>query len=135
MTVTVTALKGQPYRQLITAGNHTFYADATVASGGQDSAPNPHDLLLGALGACTSMTLQMYAKRKGYQLDAVSVKLDEGKAQTATGTVPSISKTIEVKGQLSQQELDDLKRVAEKCPVNKIITGDKQMNSVLNLIA
>lgn len=135
MTVTVTALKGQPYRQVITAGNHTFYADTRPDNGGQDTAPNPHELLLGALGACTSMTLQMYARCRGYPLEEVSVKLDEGKAQTASGTVPSISKTIELKGPLSQQELDDLKRVAEKCPVNKLITGDKQMNSVLNLIA
>jgi putative redox protein len=136
MTVTVTAHARQPYRQTITAGNHTYYADAPLSNGGQDTAPNPHALILGALGACTTMTLQMYANRKGWDLSDVTVKLDEGKTRIPgkAGVIPLITKDIEVKGNLSADQVKQLKTIAEKCPVNQLIMGEKQMNSRLDLV-
>lgn len=131
MSVTVSSQGQQPYRQIITAGAHTFFADVEAAKGGQDTAPDPHQLLLGAWGACTSMTLQMYAQRKGWPLDEVSVILTENK----NGSQPVIEKNIQVKGPLTPDQVETLKRVAEKCPVNKLITGNKTVNSRIDTLA
>ncbi len=134
--VTVVNHPGQPYKNTITAGNHQVVVDATTNLGGQDAGPSPHDMLWGALGACTSMTMAMYAKRKGYDLQEIRVELSESKVQNPSGKgmIPHVDKKIIVKGNLSQPELDDLKRVAEKCPVNKLIMEPKSMGSTLNLV-
>ncbi len=137
MNVKVTALPGQPYRQAITMRNHTIYADLDAAKGGGDTAPNPHELLLGALGACTTMTLQLVAKQRNWDLQGVEVQIDETQVPVAgqATKVPLITKTIQVKGNLSPQELQSMKAIAEKCPVNKLLLGDKQMASTLNVVA
>ena len=137
MTVTVTSNVAQPYRQTIKAGNHTFYADVAPDKGGQDTAPTPHELLLGALGACTSITMQMYANRKQWPLDEVSVTLGETKTAAAAGqpSRPQIEKKIEVKGNLTDDQLDRLKAIAEACPVNKLIMNEKQVVSTLDRMA
>jgi putative redox protein len=134
MTVTVTSIAGQPYRQAITVRNHVIYSDAGKSNGGQDTAPNPHELLLGALGACTNMTLQMYAKRKGWDLKDVSVELQEKKVLVPgqSKLVPEISKDIKVRGNLSPTQVQSLETIAEKCPVNLLIKDDKQMVSKFN---
>lgn len=135
MTVTVTSSVANPYRHTITAGKHTFYADTTPANGGQDTAPTPHELLLGALGACTSMTLQMYAGRKGWDVQDITVSLSESsttQTDPATGAskkIPKIEKDIQIKGNLSAAEKTRLEQVAEACPVNKLIRDDKAIAS------
>lgn len=129
--VTVSSMNGAPYRQQIaTANGVKFVADAGKATGGAGEAPNPHDYLLAALGACTNMTLQMYANRKGWDLREVKIDLTE----TPGGKKPAISKRISVKGKLDAEQLRMLKVIAEKCPVNKLITGEKDMESVLDLV-
>lgn len=134
--VTIQSLAGQGYRQQIQVGAHTFFADVTPDLGGQDTAPSPHEYLLGALGACTAMTLQMYAERKNWDLQGVSVRVDESNTTPAgqTKAIPLINKTIDVRGNLDADQLAALKSVAEKCPVNKLITGEKQVTSALNLV-
>lgn len=133
MTVSVTSAVGTPYRHTITANGHTLYADAPQSNGGQNTAPTPHELLLGALGACTSMTVQMYATRKGWDVQDVKVNLSETtttKTDPATGAsrkVPKLEKAIEIKGNLSASEKARLEQVADACPVNKLITGDKEV--------
>lgn len=131
-TVQVQAVTNTPYKQQITVGNHTFTADVTPEKGGQDTAPDPHQYLLAALGACTNMTLQMYASRKGWDLKGVSVELSEGKS--ADGRTPKIEKNISVQGNLTDDQVKRLKSIAEACPVNKIITGSPEMASQLNLL-
>ncbi len=137
MQVTVSSVSGQPYRQAISMRNHTIYADVDATNGGKDTAPNPHEILLAAVGACTSMTLQMFAKRKAWDLQSISVSLNEDQV-TPPGqstAVPRITKTISVQGNLTAQQLQDLKTVAEKCPVNKLfMSSTKQMDSNINLI-
>lgn len=136
-SVSISSVSGQPYRQKITAGNHTFYADVPKALGGSDTAPTPHDLALGALGACTSITMQMYANRKNWDLQQVTVNVTEDQV-TPTGqtkSIPRIVKDIQVRGNLDDQQLSSLKSVAEKCPVNKLFIGEKQVSSTMNLIA
>lgn len=137
MRVTVMPVAGQPYRQRIVAGRHVFYADAGKAHGGQDSAPSPHDMALGALGACTAMTMQMVANRKGWPLQGVKVRVGEHTA-SAGGHTPAesvITKEIVVKGALTPQQLSALETIAEKCPINKLLTGHKSMKTTFNLEA
>jgi putative redox protein len=136
MSVSISSVAGQPYRQVITARQHTFYSDAGVANGGKDTAPSPHELLLAAVGACTAMTLQIYANRRGWDLQSVNVNVDEqnlpvnGKPKP----VPHLTKTIQVRGKLDPQQLQTLEQIAEKCPVNKLINEEKVTKSSLNLV-
>jgi putative redox protein len=121
------------YRQDINTGKYKINADAPKAVGGEETAPDPHELLLAALGACSSITMQMYAKRKGYPLDAVNIELSESKQEDAPGqTTVVISKSIKVSGDLTDEQVNDLKAIADKCPVHKLISGNKQINTTIS---
>src|SRR4051812_31440965 len=95
-------------RQEIDAGAHTFFADEPAADGGDDAGPTPYDLLLGALGACTSMTLLMYARRKGWPLEDVEVRIshqrdyasDCANCDTKPVQIDQIERRITLKGDL-----------------------------------
>jgi len=119
MSVTVTAQSLPSYRQLIAAGNHTLFSDMKPAEGQSETAPEPYDLLLGAWGACTNMTIQLYATRKQWPLENVSTRL-----QKTTGEDGQIllRKTIQLWGPLSDEQVKRLKIIAEKCPINQLIT-------------
>lgn len=114
------------YEQQIKAGTHTFNADAPKTAGGLEAAPDPHELLLGALGACTSITMQMYAKRKGWDLKEVTVKVSEERTEQAPGQpVSKISREIKVGGNLAPDQVEALKVVADKCPIHKLLSGNQ----------
>src|SRR5262245_37327135 len=114
-------------KQTITAGNHTLTADEPLVAGGQDSGPDPYSLLLAALGACTSMTLQIYARRKGWPLEKVEVNLrhfrihaaDCEDCQTKEGRVDRIERRISLTGNLDAEQRARLLEIAARCPVHK----------------
>lgn len=81
--------------------------------------PNPHDLLDSALAACTTLTLQLYAKRKGYAVSGIHVSISH---EEANGTY-TIKREVKVTGELAPEVLDDLLRVANRCPVHKTLSG------------
>ena len=118
-------------RHQIDAGAHTFYADEPADAGGDDSGPTPYDLLLSALGACTSMTLLMYARRKGWPLEDVEVRLshqrdyarDCAECDTTPVQIDQIERRIRLKGSLDQAQRARLLEIAEKCPVHRTLTG------------
>jgi len=118
-------------RHEIWAGRHSFFADEPVEVGGADSGPNPYELLLGALGACTSMTLLMYAQRKEWPLEDVEVRLKHQRihardcedCEQTDGYLDCIEKEIVVAGLLSEEQVQRLGEIAEKCPVNKTLHG------------
>lgn len=130
--VQVKSLVGKDFEQTIKAGGHEFVSDVPQSMGGAETGPNPHELMLGALGACTSITLQMYAKRKGWNLRHVAVKLNEEDVedQDIPGSkIARITREIEVEGELTSEQIAQLKTVADKCPIHKLLSGPKQIDT------
>lgn len=127
MSVTVTALASEGFRQSVTAGHHTFFSDLSQEKGGQDTAADPHQLFFASWGACTNMTVMLYSRRKGWKVKEVSTRFTEDKE----GNHPVIHKFIEITGDLDEAQLSRLKQIAEKCPVNQLIIGTKQITSEL----
>jgi putative redox protein len=130
-TVTVTETGAGTYTQQITAGHHRLVADEPQPIG-DDTGPTPYDLLLAALGACTSMTVRMYADRKGWQLDRVQVTLrhkrihaqDCADCETKAGWVSHIDRDIEITGDLDDVQRQQLLHIAERCPVHQTLTSE-----------
>lgn len=100
-------------------GRHQLLTDAPEALGGEDTGPEPHDLLAAALAACTALTVTMYAGRKGYQLDDVHVTIDHGQKDGAY----ELRRHITFIGTLSDEERARLLDIANKCPVHKTLSG------------
>ncbi len=116
----------------IRAGNHTLVSDAPAEAGGHEAGPDPHELLLASLGACTSMTLKIYAGKKGWDLKQVEVDLEENQVEDSEGKKRTvISREIKVSGDLNQEQLDSLKAIADKCPIHKLLTGQKEITTDL----
>ena len=118
-------------RQEIAAGPHTLYADEPADSGGDDSGPDPYELLLGALGACTSMTLTLYARRKRWPLEHVEVRLshrrdyaqDCANCPDTVAKIDIIERRITLRGALDEAQRARLLEIAEQCPVHRTLTG------------
>ena len=130
-TVTVTETGTGTYTQQITAGRHQLAADEPQPIGA-DSGPTPYDLLLAALGACTSMTVRMYADRKGWPLERVRVTLrhsrihakDCADCETSSGRIDHIDRDVELAGDLDDTQRQRLLHVAERCPVHQTLTSE-----------
>lgn len=127
------------YRQEIRAGEHRWTADEPVPAGGQDSGPTPYQLLLSALGACTAITLQMYARRKQWPLAAVRVELDHSRVhaqdcqdcETREGFVSEIRLRLTLEGELTPEQRQRLLEIAGKCPVKRTLEGEIKIRSQL----
>lgn len=112
-------------------GRHRFVADEPTADGGTDTGPDPYGLLISALGACTSMTISLYARRKKWPLESVTVKLTHAKVHAAdcadcehkTGMLDRIEREIELVGALSDEQRARLLDIANKCPVHKTLNS------------
>ena len=118
--------------QQISAGRHRLLADEPTSAGGTDTGPNPYDLLLAALGSCTSMTLALYARRKQWPLTAVTVKLWHSKihaddcvsCETKDDVrLDRIDREVELMGPLSDDQRARLLQMANKCPVHRTLTS------------
>ena len=137
-TVTVTESGSGTFTQQIAAGSHQLLADEPRPIG-DDAGPTPYDLLLAALGACTSMTVRMYANRKGWPLDQVRVTLrhsrihaqDCADCETKSGWINQIDLDIELSGELDDAQLQRLLHIAELCPVHKTLTSEVHIVTTL----
>ena len=130
--VTVAETGQGPYQNYVLAGDHASFADEPAEVGGQDTGPSPYQYLAAALGACTSMTLRMYAEHKGLPLERVSVKLHHEKghaedcANCAEGQerkVDIIERTLILEGDLSTEQRQRLLEIADKCPVHRSLNS------------
>jgi uncharacterized OsmC-like protein/alpha/beta superfamily hydrolase len=120
------------YAQTICAGRHRLRADEPESYGGTDTGPSPYQLLLASLGACTSMTLRMYAEQKGWPLERVAVELKHEKihaadcetCETKEGKVDRIERVIELVGPLDEAKRQRLLEIANKCPVHRTLHSE-----------
>jgi putative redox protein len=123
----------------ILAEGHRLVADEPVSIGGNGSGPTPYGYLLAGLGACTAMTLRMYADRKEWPLDSVIVKLNHQKihaadcedCQTKEGKLDQIEREIELSGALDDQQKQRLMQIADRCPVHRTLKSEIIINSKL----
>src|SRR5215468_2660761 len=113
-------------------GRHRLLADEPVAAGGTDRGPGPYELLLMALGACTTMTLRLYADRKRWPLARVSVELRHAKihaedcadCETKQGMLDRIERVIALEGALDAAQRQRLMEIADMCPVHRTLTSE-----------
>lgn len=132
MTSVIVQGTGASLAQRIEVGRHRLQADEPLDLGGTDSGPAPYDLLLAALGACTSMTLSLYARRKGWPLTGVTVNLRHAKVhaadcadcETREGRIDRIERDIELVGALTDEQRARLLEIADKCPVHRTLVSE-----------
>lgn len=130
--VVVRETRNSKFQQTVTTGPHQMVADEPIAVGGQDSGPGPYDFLLAGLGACTSMTMRMYADRKSLPLDRVTVTLKHSKiyakdcaeCETREGLLDQIDRVISIEGALDADQRARLMEIADKCPVHRTLTSE-----------
>ncbi|WP_374276779.1 OsmC family protein [Azonexus sp.] len=120
----VVAENGQGrYQQEVVAGQHRLVADEPASMGGADAGPAPFDFIMSGLGACTSMTLRMYAERKGLALSAIRVELEHDKIEIDGQPRDRIRRTITLDGELSPEQRQRLLEIANKCPVHRALSN------------
>ena len=121
-----------PFATTVRSGTHALSADEPAANGGNDTGPDPYSYLLAALGACTSMTLRMYARQKKWPLEKVRVVLKHDKihandcatCESKEGKVDRIERWIELDGPLSDEQQKRLLEIADRCPVHRTLTSE-----------
>ena len=130
--VVVRETRNSKFQQTISTGPHRLLADEPAAAGGEDTGPGPYDLVLAGLGACTSMTMRMYADRKSLPLERVTVTLKHSKihasdcaeCETRVGTLDRIDRVIAMEGALDPEQRSKLMEIADKCPVHRTLTSE-----------
>ena len=142
-TVTVTETREGKFTQSIRCGKHALRADEPEAAGGLDSGPSPYELVLAGLGACTSMTLRLYADHKRLPLEKVAVRLTHKKihaqdcadCETRDGKLDKIDREIELSGPLDEAQRARLLEIADKCPVHRTLHSEVSITTRLTDLA
>jgi putative redox protein len=120
------------FEQSVVAGPHRYLADEPVSAGGNGSGPSPYEYLIAGLGACTSMTIRLYAELKKIPLRRVSVALrhdkihaqDCAECETREGKIDRIEREVTLEGDLSAEQRAKLMEIADKCPVHRTLHGE-----------
>lgn len=128
---------GDSLQVQIQVGRHHLLGDEPVHVGGEDTGPDPYGYLLTSLGACTAMTLRLYANRKGWPLEGVEIRLRHGRVHardcedcdSSTGMIDHIDKTIRFEGNLDAAQKDRLMEIADRCPVHRSMTSETVIRS------
>ena len=130
--VVVRETRAGKFQQMVSIGPHHMLADEPIAAGGEDTGPGPYDLVLAGLGACTSMTMRLYADRKSLPLERVTVTLEHSKiyakdcaeCETKAGMLDQIDRVIAMEGALDAEQRGKLMEIADKCPVHRTLTSE-----------
>lgn len=135
-SVTVIESGNGPYAQYVTAGRHVFGADEPETLGGKDTGPDPFEFVLAGLGACTAMTVRMYANRKQWPLVRVEVRLRHLQRASASRDLgkdlqDKFERIITLHGDLSEEQRQGLLAIADKCPVSKTLRQSSEIVSAL----
>jgi uncharacterized OsmC-like protein/alpha/beta superfamily hydrolase len=138
-TVEVRETLTGPLAQRVSAGRHVFMAGEPAEAGGDDTGPGPYDYLLAALGACTSMTMRLYADRKGLAAERFSVRLshrrvhaqDCADCETKEGNIGEITRDITIEGDIPEAARARLMEIADRCPVHETLTHEIKIRSRL----
>lgn len=142
--VIVQSLPDYTHAQLLTADGRGFIADEPKDDGGDGLGPDPYQLLLWALGACTAMTLQIYARRKGYPLVEVAVEVEHDHLHAEDcadcqeehkGQIEVLRRRIVLRGDLNDIQRDDLLRIASRCPVRKTLKAAPEVIDTVEVVA
>lgn len=134
----VTKTSGNLCTEVVVNG-HRLVADEPVGVGGADEGPTPYDYLLASLGSCTAMTLRLYADRKGWPLESVTVRLDHDRihardcedCETKDGRIDRIAREIEISGPLDDEQRRRLLEIADKCPVHRTFVSEVRVETRL----
>jgi uncharacterized OsmC-like protein/alpha-beta hydrolase superfamily lysophospholipase len=137
-TVLVRETGQSVYQQEVLSGPHRFLVDEPVKVGGGDTGPGPYDLVLAGLGACTSITLRLYAEHKKLPLSRVSVRLAHNKihardcehCETVEGMIDHIDRAITLEGDLTPEQRKRLMEIADKCPVHRTLESEVEIKTV-----
>ena len=116
----------------VEANGHALVADAPAAVGGTDAGPTPYEYLLGALGSCTAITVRMYADRKGWPLESVTVRVEHGRihakdceeCETKSGRIDRVELELDLEGPLDAEQRERLREIAAKCPVKRTLGSE-----------
>lgn len=122
----------QGFRTEISANGHSLVADEPINVGGTNTGPTPYDYLLGALGSYTSITLRMYADRKGWPVETITVRLSHNKihardcaeCESTTGKVDLIEREVELTEPLNEEQKTRLLEISDKCPVHRTLHSE-----------
>ena len=132
-TITVTEeIPTKPYAQATHMGPHTFTADEPSEMGGTDTGPSPYEYVMAGLGACTNMTLRMYATQKNWPLTHISTTVTHEKVAGEDNLKHDVfSRSIKMTGDLSDEQRLRLLEIADRCPVSRTLEGNAEMRSIL----
>ena len=131
MTIHLEKSQSGRYRQTIRIDQHSIFSDADVALGGDDSAPDPHDLYDASLAACKAMTLLMYAQRKKIALTSVDIDIERDNSCEGKG-VYVLNVSLTLNGDLTDEQRQSLGAIADKCPIHKLMTSvSTEVNTVV----
>ncbi|MGH9175244.1 MAG: OsmC family protein [Vicinamibacterales bacterium] len=127
------------FAQSIDVGQHHLVADEPTDAGGAGTGPSPYDLLAAALGACTSMTISYFARKRQWPLEWVNVRVRHAKVhaedcatcETKEGRIDRLERTIELRGQLTADQRQELLRIADRCPVHRTLTSEIEIQTSL----
>jgi putative redox protein len=138
-TVVVASTGAGAFQQIMLDGRHVLHADEPAAAGGGDTGPGPYELLLMALGSCTSMTVHLYAAQKKWPLDQVVVRLSQERVhardcancEDPRAMIHRIEKRIKLMGSLDEAQRVRLLEIADRCPVHRTLTSKIEIRSAL----
>jgi len=129
----------RPYTVTITNSRHSWIGDEPLEKGGADAGPSPFELLLSSIGACVAITVQMYASRKGWPLEGVSVDLEHAKIQAAecedceteSGQISEVRLILHLEGALSEEQRERIFQIAGRCPVKRTLESELMFRSAM----